>query len=120
MEKRTLQKLKEKLEKEKEKIEETLKKIAKKGKLPEDWEANFPHFNGESSLEIKADEVEEYEIQRAREQNLELKLKEIKLALEKIKKGNYGICEKCNKKIEIERLKILPQARFCKKCKEKV
>jgi RNA polymerase-binding transcription factor DksA len=46
-----------------------------------------------------------------------VKLKNINLALEKIKKGNYGICEKCQREIEIDRLEAIPEARFCKKCK---
>jgi RNA polymerase-binding transcription factor DksA len=44
-------------------------------------------------------------------------LRDINLALEKIKKGNYGICEKCGKEIEIDRLEAIPEARFCKNCK---
>jgi len=39
--------------------------------------------------------------------------------LEKIKKGKYGICEKCGKKIPEERLKAFPEARFCMKCEKK-
>jgi len=45
-------------------------------------------------------------------------LRNINLALEKIKKGNYGICEKCGGEIEIERLEVIPEAQFCKKCKK--
>jgi DnaK suppressor protein len=120
MKKELIKKFKEKLEKKKEEIEGQLREFAKKGKIPDDWEAKFPHFNGESgsgALERAADEVEEYEILRSIERSLELKLRDINLALEKIKKGNYGICEKCGKEIEIERLKAIPEARFCKNCK---
>lgn len=121
MEEKILKELKEKLEKEKREIEEELKKIAQKGEVPGDWKTKFPSFNGgeagSSLLEKEADEVEEYETLRGIEQKLEMKLKEINLALEKIEKGNYGICEKCKKEIEIERLKAIPEARFCKNCK---
>jgi DnaK suppressor protein len=120
MKEELIKKFKEKLEKEKEEIERQLKKFAKEGKIPEDWETKFPHYNGESgsgALERAADEVEEYEILRSIEQSLEVKLKDIKLALEKIKKGNYGICEKCQKEIEIDRLEAIPETRFCKNCK---
>jgi len=116
-----IKKFKERLEKEKKEIENQLKKFAKEGKIPDDWEAKFPHYNGESgsgALERAADEVEEYETLRSIEQSLELKLRDINLALEKIKKGNYGICEKCGKEIEIERLEVIPEARFCKNCKK--
>jgi DnaK suppressor protein len=113
-------KLKEKLEKEKEELERRLREFAKKGKIPDDWETKFPHYNGESgssALERAADEVEEYERLRSVEQVLEVKLKNINSALEKIEKGNYGICEKCGKEIEIERLEAIPEAKFCKNCK---
>jgi DnaK suppressor protein len=41
---------------------------------------------------------------------------EIDLALNKIKQGRYGTCEKCGKSIAKRRLKFLPQARYCMKC----
>jgi RNA polymerase-binding protein DksA len=39
-------------------------------------------------------------------------------ALEKIRDKTYGKCEKCNKKIERERLKVMPYAKLCIQCKE--
>ncbi|MCX8082292.1 MAG: TraR/DksA family transcriptional regulator [bacterium] len=43
-------------------------------------------------------------------------LENINLAIEKIEKNIYGICEKCGKKIAISRLKAIPYARYCIKC----
>lgn len=45
-----------------------------------------------------------------------LELKEIELALMKMERATYGICEQCRKPISLERLKLLPTARFCQKC----
>ena len=122
MNKKLLKELKEKLEKEKSQIEEELKKFAKKdGKLKGDWDTRYPKWDGEagsSSLETMADELEEYESLLPVEHVLELKLRDIDSALEKIKKEKYGICEKCGKEIEIERLKAIPEAKFCLKCKK--
>lgn len=121
MEENFLKRIQEKLEKEKKEIEKELEKFAEKGEIPEDWKTKFPKHNGESgsgALERGADEVEEFENLLAIEHSLELKLKDINLALGKIKKGNYGICEKCKKEIEIERLKAIPETRFCKNCKK--
>ncbi len=42
----------------------------------------------------------------------------IDTALEKIENGTYGICEECGKRIERARLKALPYAVLCLKCKE--
>jgi DnaK suppressor protein len=44
-------------------------------------------------------------------------LREIDSALEKLKQGNYGICEACGKNIGVKRLEIVPSARLCIKCK---
>ncbi len=121
MDKKLLEELKQKLEKEKTAIEEQLKKFAKKDeKLPGDWDTRFPEFDGSesgsASLETAADEVEEYNALLPIEHNLELRLRNIDLALEKIKEGKYGLCEKCGKEIPIERLKFSPEARFCLEC----
>ena len=123
MKKKILNELKEKLEKEKAQIEEELEKFAKRDiKLPEDWDTRFPKWNGTASgggaLETAADEVEEYEAKLPVEYSLEMRLKNINLALKKIKEGKYGICEKCGKEIDEKRLKIVPEARFCLKCEK--
>lgn len=39
-------------------------------------------------------------------------------ALKKIDDGVYGLCECCKKKINKERLKAIPYAKFCRTCKE--
>jgi len=51
------------------------------------------------------------------EKSMEEQLKAIDLALEKIKKGTYGVCEKCGKPIPQGRLQAYPQASYCQKCK---
>jgi len=116
-----IEELKKKLEKQKEDIERQLEKFATKDqKLKGDWDTRFPSFDGGESgsaaLEQAADEVEEYTTLLPIEHSLEIRLKNINLALEKIKTGKYGICEKCGQKIAIERLKIYPEARLCAKC----
>jgi DnaK suppressor protein len=50
---------------------------------------------------------------------MELRLVDVNSALEKIKKGTYGKCENCGKDIDIERLKVYPEAKFCVKCEKK-
>jgi DnaK suppressor protein len=44
-------------------------------------------------------------------------VEEIDRALEKMDVGTYGVCEKCGDKIPKERLKALPYAALCVKCK---
>lgn len=118
MEEKLIQELKEKLEKEKEILEKELNSFAKKDeKLKGDWDTRFPEFNG-GRLEEAADEVVEYESRLPIEHTLELRLKNVNLALDKIKKGIYGKCEKCGKEIPEERLKVYPEARFCLNCRQ--
>lgn len=45
------------------------------------------------------------------------KLQEVKKTLDKIKKGKYGICERCGQKIAEARLKVLATAINCRDCK---
>ncbi len=43
-------------------------------------------------------------------------IEEIDLALTKIAATTYGICEKCQRPISLERLEALPATRFCRRC----
>ena len=42
---------------------------------------------------------------------------EVTSALERIDAGTYGICEKCGRPIDIERLEALPSVGLCVTCK---
>lgn len=120
MDKKTLKGLKEKLEKQKKELEKELSNFAQKDQnLEGDWDTKYPKSDGtsgSSALENAADQVEDYANMLPIEHSLELRLEDVGLALEKIKKGTYGICENCNKNIDPERLKIYPEARHCIKC----
>jgi len=117
MNKKLQKELKEKLEQQKESLEKELSGFAKEDVKPRgDWDTRYPSFNG-SGLEEEADEVQEYEKLLSVEYNLELKLRDINSALEKIKKNKYGKCEKCGKSISPERLEACPEAKLCAKCK---
>ena len=118
MNKKLIQKLKEKLEEKKKILERELKKFAERDKERKDnWQTRYPSFDG-GNLEEGADEVEEYVNRLPVEYSLELRLRDVNLALEKIKKGKYGICEKCQKPISQKRLMVSPEARFCMKCQK--
>lgn len=47
-----------------------------------------------------------------------VELKEIEESLERIAEKTYGICEECSNPINENRLKAIPYARFCVKCKQ--
>jgi DnaK suppressor protein len=45
-------------------------------------------------------------------------LKEIQDALERLKHGEYGICEECGEPIPEQRLRLFPAAKMCVRCQE--
>lgn len=110
--------LKRKLLKEKEEVETGLKDFSQADpKLKGDFDTRFPDIAGQTPEESEsADEVEEYENKLHIEHVLELRLRAVTEALEKIQKGSYGICEKCGKEIPFERLQANPAAKTCLKC----
>ena len=109
------------LEQEKSNLEKELDAFATKDKnLQDDWDSRYPKMasgSGSQALEEAADEVEEYSSRLPIEFSLETQLREVNLALDKIKKGKYGRCEKCKKPIPQGRLAVYPAARTCQKCK---
>lgn len=47
-------------------------------------------------------------------------LKEIEDALERLRLGDYGLCEDCGEPIPEQRLKLFPAARLCVRCQEEM
>lgn len=45
-------------------------------------------------------------------------LHEIEAALHRMDEGGYGICATCGEVIGLERLEVLPHARFCPTCQQ--
>jgi len=66
-----------------------------------------------STSEDEVQEFEEFEENTVRAKALTSEIKELKAALRRIKKGTYGVCEKCHGPIETARLRAFPQSRFC-------
>jgi len=122
MDKNFLQEVKSKMEKEREILKEQLRTFAKEDpKLKGDWDTRFPKLDGATGsarMEDAADAVEEYATNLPIEFSLETKLRDIEIALKKIEKDTYGICEQCGNAINKERLEIHPSARLCMKCKK--
>jgi len=125
MDKNLISDLKKKLETEKESLIKELESFAKKDDSPKgDWETKYPNREN-GTMEEEADEVQEYDNKLGVEYSLELKLRDVDIALKKIVNGNasaelstrYGKCEKCGKEIEEDRLKAVPEARTHLKCK---
>ncbi len=108
-----------KLHEEKSRLETELGKIgALTGGKPntetEIWEAKKTiEIDTADDTEL-ADSFEELSTNEGIISSLELQLRDVDIALEKVENDAYGICEKCNKKIEEDRLEANPAARTCK------
>lgn len=113
-----IEKQKNILEKQKEELENLLSDFASKDvDSKHNWRTNYPDIDpDERDPEDSADEVEEYVDLLPQEYTLEVKLKNINEALDKIKEGTYGFCENCKRPISKERLVVSPSAKKCKEC----
>jgi len=88
---------------EKNRIEQQVKKLKK-----------YPNYDGISDDNIQ--ELTDYENNMAVDDQLEILLQKIEIALKAIEHGEYGKCRKCREEIEHGRLKIMPYAGLCVTC----
>ena len=108
--------LQKQLQDKKAQLETQLSEFATKDpNLKDDWDTKYPRVP-EGNLEEAADEVEEYSTNLHVEFSLETHLKNINSALERLAQGKYGMCEKCNNAIALERLSVAPEARLFAQC----
>ena len=105
-----------KLEEEKVRLESEMGGIGRRNPaVPDDWEAAPAEASGESDMVDQADVVTSRETNLGILADLEARYATILAALERLKKGKYGTCEVCGKKIEVARLEADPTATTCTK-----
>ena len=111
---------KKKLEQELEVLESELKNVGHiNPDNPKDWEPSSGEVDITASDPADiADNIENYESNTAVLKQLETQYNNVKLALKKIQKDIYGICEISGEEIEKERLEANPSARTCLKHKD--
>lgn len=102
---------KTKLEGEKANLEAELSRIAKKDPVGDDYHAQVEQV-GRAEDENVVEEVQ-YESARSVEQSLELHLRDVNAALQRMAAGTYGTCTVCGSSIDRGRLEALPSAATC-------
>ncbi|HUZ92590.1 MAG TPA: TraR/DksA family transcriptional regulator [Candidatus Paceibacterota bacterium] len=102
----------EEYKKQLEKKRQELLGELEKDETPEDFGSDVDDFDEEKN------ETEAFDNQLAAGQGLKGQIVEVDSAIEKIKAGKYGICEKCSGEIEKEVLAASPESRLCKNCKK--
>jgi len=68
----------------------------------------------------QANELIEKEMGFVMSDNMRSNLKEVEEALDRIEKSHYGKCLQCGEEISPKRLEVLPFARYCVPCQEKM
>lgn len=111
-----LQYFKTKIEEEIGRVEAELQAVGVQDEAG-DWEGKETELDTMSAVadpNEAADKQEEYGTNRAINDTLEIRYKELRDALERIEKGTYGKCEVSGEPIEEDRLEANPAARTCK------
>lgn len=104
---------------EKEKLEKELNKFTKKNPhVSGDFESTFPDYGDKE--DENAAEVAEYITNKPLEEAMEKDLRDVIKTLERIEKGDYGICKYCGKPIEEKRLAVRPVSSACIECKKAI
>lgn len=117
MDPQILEKIKNQLLEDKKKLECQLNNFAERNiHNSSDFNAKFPQFGDKD--DENASEVATYNDYLTLERTLEKDLRDTVEALQKIEKGDYGICRYCHKPIEEKRLLARPASSACVACKK--
>lgn len=77
-----------------------------------------PHRSSQNSLEEDVDEQIGHFDTEVKMNFLAKRTVQLRKALTRMKLGKYGICEKCGKMIDTNRLLVNPEATTCVKCEK--
>ncbi|HBA26478.1 MAG TPA: hypothetical protein DCY98_03645 [Nitrospinae bacterium] len=80
----------------------------------EEVDGDVPDINDDASRSYSRQVILELG-EREREQ-----IKEVDEAIERIESGEYGSCIECGEEIPEKRLELIPHAKWCVDCKEKL
>jgi RNA polymerase-binding transcription factor DksA len=108
------------LAKQKAVIEEEQKKLLLQiEKLKEEDPFSDPtHADDNAAVDTDVREQVGHDTVEAEIKDATKRLEELKFAAELMKKGKYGVCERCNKNIPQARLELVPEAHYCIECKK--
>lgn len=119
MDAKTLKNITSMLEAEKANLDKQLSEFAHRTqKNTQDFQAEFPQIGDKE--DENAAEVEQYSTNLTLERTLEAALRDVNKALERVKKGEYGVCKYCGNPIDEKRLLARPTSSACIDCKKKL
>jgi len=106
---------KQKLQKEKEKSLKHIEELKK-----DDPFLDPDHASDNAAVDTDVREQVGHDTIEAEVKDLERRVEEIDVALRKISKNQYGICERCKKYIPQARLKLIAEAAYDIDCEKKL
>ena len=113
--KKLLKDLQEALETEVKNLQKQIEELKKNDPF-----SDPDHATDNAAVDTDVREQVGHETIEAEIKDLQKKLTDINLALNKMRKGRYGFCERCGLAIPIARLKLLPEARYDVECEQKL
>lgn len=103
------------LEKEREKVKKQIEELKK-----DDPFADPDHASDNAAVDTDVREQVGHETIEAQIKDLQKRETDIKIALNKLSKNTYGICERCQQPIPLARLRLVPEAHYCIECEKKL
>lgn len=73
-------------------------------------------LNDNAASDTEAQEQIGHEQVMALKEQVDRKLIQLRKALTRVRVGKYGVCEKCKKMIDTDRLMVMPEATLCADC----
>jgi DnaK suppressor protein len=92
--------------------------VAERAEVLEELDALATRLETKGDYELGEGDpmIYQWELNLALRERAEQHLAEIDQALQQLKTGVYGRCEKCGRPIDPERLAVLPHTTVCSKC----
>lgn len=113
---KSLAEIKDQLIKQREQLLNDLSSISRQDSHESDERsAAFPEYGDKP--DENAQEISDYSTNIVTQKVLEKSLEDVKKALERIEKGEYGTCKYCKNPINVKRLMARPTASSCISCK---
>lgn len=98
--------------------------LARLKKTKRNIEKNDPFFDSartvQNSLEEDVDEQIGHYDSQVKAKFLSKQIVQMRKALSRIRIGKYGICEKCGKMIDTDRLAVRPETTICIECSKEM
>lgn len=120
MDNRLLESFKDKLKSQRDEANDLLKQMERNQTIKSNVEMSAELSFYDNHPADSASSIYDKERGMAFQKNEEVIVKKIDNALKNIENGTYGVCKKCGRKIDRERLEYIPYAEYCIDCQKSI